>query len=726
MRIRKSREISIFTVSFLDVFANTIGGLSFLLLLAIMMVGSVVFTKPMILTETLPDGYHNQGYVQWLSAREGLGKFLWSISSGEPPKGLQLDPKTGKLSGVLELGPTDGNEKQYEFSISCESHSDEAQGDSKVERKQYVLTVRREHPVNATPLRIVTETTLPAAYRGQPYPLSFAAEGGQTPYTWSWSGGPPAGLTLGSGGQISGAPAEVGKFTFKVNVTTAKGEHLSETFSLNVSDNYPPPPPVPPLKVLTTKLPSAIADREYTVQLAAEGGSPPYTWTAVSGLPSWLTSNPGNFAGKPQLTDIGSNTVVWQVSDSNGGTVRSAPIALEVLPPTIDKPAPLKIKTLSLPEGRVGQPYLLAVSVEGGLQPYKWTYGDPNSAPGLSFSFSDGTLSGTPSHTGEFPVSVTVNDNSGRQDTTKLTIKVRPAPVPIKILTGPKAIGRVREQFQLVMSAFGGYGPYRWQLVGGELPLGLSLDENTGAISGSPERAGHWDCKLTVADAEGQTAEPLPIKLDVLTETGVRQLVIVTRSLPTLLTSQSSEVALGAEGGALPYEWRSSGSMPAGLALENGRILGTPTTSGNYLLDLQVIDDRGDVASVTLPLNIRRVTPFWLTLAIGCLATVMLAMAVFLGLGYSRRKIQPLRITTESIPNARASFDYSLQLACTGGLQPYHWSVVAGEIPPGLNLSEDGELAGCPFEGIGVDETKEVLFTVQVKDQRGTTAKQQL
>jgi hypothetical protein len=541
MRIRKSREISIFTVSFLDVFANTIGGLSFLLLLAIMMVGSVVFKKPEILTETLPDGYHNQHYVQWLSAREGLGEFLWSISSGEPPEGLKLDPKTGMLSGVPTLDPTDVDEKQYEFWASCESHGNEAQEDSKVS-KRYLLTVHRELPVNATALRIVTETTLPAAYRGKPYPLSFAAEGGQPPYAWAWSGDPPTGLTLGPGGQISGTPTKVGKSTFTVKVTPSKGEPLSGNFSLNISDNYPPPPPVPPLKMLTTKLPSAIAKREYLVQLAAEGGSL----------------------------------------------------------------------------------------------------------------------------------------------------------------------------------------PYRWQLVDGELPPGLSLDKDTGAISGSPERAGDWDCKLTLADAEEQTAAPLPIKLEVLTETGVRQLVIVTRSLPTLLTSQSAEVALGAEGGASPYKWRATGDVPAGLALEQGRIVGTPTTSGNFLLDLQVIDDSGDVASVTLPLNIKRVTPFWLTLAIGCLATVMLAIAVLLGRGYSRRKIRPLRIITESIPNARASFNYSLQLACTGGLPPYHWSVAAGELPPGLNLSEDGKLAGCPFEGTSVDTTKEVLFTVQVTDHRGTTAKQQL
>src|SRR5687768_4017981 len=104
-----------------------------------MLVGSVVFRPPVMHTDTLADGYHDQDYVQWLGAREGLGKFLWSISSGERPKGLQLDPETGKLSGVLELGPTDGNEKQYEFQINCESHSDEAQGDSKVDSKRYLL-----------------------------------------------------------------------------------------------------------------------------------------------------------------------------------------------------------------------------------------------------------------------------------------------------------------------------------------------------------------------------------------------------------------------------------------------------------------------------------------------------------------------------------------------------------------------------------------------------------
>src|ERR687886_1929396 len=73
------------------------------------------------------------------------------------------------------------------------------------------------------------------------FSTTFQASGGTAPYTWS--GQPPAGLTLRPSGLLLGAPTATGTFTFNVTVTDAAGATASGTFSLTVTD---PPPPTPP------------------------------------------------------------------------------------------------------------------------------------------------------------------------------------------------------------------------------------------------------------------------------------------------------------------------------------------------------------------------------------------------------------------------------------------------------------------------------------------------
>jgi hypothetical protein len=573
----------------------------------------------------------------------------------------------------------------------------------------------------------MTDASLPAAYRQQSYPLAFAAEGGQAPY--QWTGRLPAGLMLTPSGQISGAPLETGKFTFAVSVSTPQGESQNKAFALTVSENYPPPPPIPPLKVLTRKVPAAVADRDYEVQMAAEGGSPPYTWSAVRGLPAWLKINPEakSFAGQPTLLDVGQQQVVWQVSDSSGRSARSEAIRLDVLPPVTAQPPPLRIKTQSLPDARVGQSYALALAIEGGFPPYTWADSESIPEQGLAFSTSDGVLGGVPQRAGQFPVAVSVSDRAGQKTAADLSLKIRPAALPVKILTKRASVGRVGQPYTLVMSAVGGYSPYHWRLLSGQLPPGLSLDENTGAVSGTPEQAGRWETQFTVADAEGQrAAEPLPIKLDVLTEKGVRPLLITTRSLPTLLSDQSSDVTLACEGGAPPYTWSATGALPDGLKLDQSRLVGAPTGAGRYAVELVVSDSSGQRARAQFPLTVKRVASYWLAVLLALLLAAAMVAIFFLVRAYARRKIQPLRITTDSVPNARASFDYAVQLACVGGAPPYWWRVIDGELPPGMELSPDGKLFGCPFEGIGVEVTKIVEFTVEVRDQQNAMDRRRL
>jgi hypothetical protein len=70
---------------------------------------------------------------------------------------------------------------------------------------------------------------------------TFQASGGSPPYTWS--GNPPAGLTLRPSGLLLGAPATLGTTTFTVTVTDSAGATATGTFSLTVTNSPAPSPP---------------------------------------------------------------------------------------------------------------------------------------------------------------------------------------------------------------------------------------------------------------------------------------------------------------------------------------------------------------------------------------------------------------------------------------------------------------------------------------------------
>jgi large repetitive protein len=71
----------------------------------------------------------------------------------------------------------------------------------------------------ASPLTI-TNPNPPNGVEGKAYSFQFQASGGTPPYTWTGSSIPP-GLTLSSGGLLSGTPTSSGQFTFNVTVTDA-------------------------------------------------------------------------------------------------------------------------------------------------------------------------------------------------------------------------------------------------------------------------------------------------------------------------------------------------------------------------------------------------------------------------------------------------------------------------------------------------------------------------
>jgi hypothetical protein len=70
-------------------------------------------------------------------------------------------------------------------------------------------------------------------------------------------------------------------------------------------------------------------------------------------------------------------------------------------------------------------------------------------------------------------------------------IAVNPAVLPV---------GRLGSAYSVTLTAEGNMGPFDWQVTGGDLPTGLTLNQSTGEIYGTPDALGLTEFELTAAD----------------------------------------------------------------------------------------------------------------------------------------------------------------------------------------------------------------------------------
>jgi subtilisin family serine protease len=89
-------------------------------------------------------------------------------------------------------------------------------------------------------------------------------------------------------------------------------------------------------------------------------------------------------------------------------------------------------------------------------------------------------------------------------------------------------------------------------------------------------------------------------------------------------------------------------------------------------------------------------------------------------LGWTVPVVNPITVTTSSLPAATVGAAYSTQLAASGGSGSYRWSLASGTLPTGLTLSSAGVISGTATTG-GTS-----TFTVGVTDTAGRTATRSL
>jgi hypothetical protein len=146
-------------------------------------------------------------------------------------------------------------------------------------------------------------------------------------------------------------------------------------------------------------------------QIIGAGGVPPYTWSAASlppGLSLTFTYPEELINGTPTPGSAATYNTMLTLSDSG---MPPAP-KTSIFPITINNPPPPVVSTSpAFPGATVNQPFSYTFSATAGLPPYQnWTEKGAL-PPGIAPITSAGVLSGTPTMTGTFPITVTVDDS---------------------------------------------------------------------------------------------------------------------------------------------------------------------------------------------------------------------------------------------------------------------------------------------------------------------------
>lgn len=299
------------------------------------------------------------------------------------------------------------------------------------------------------------------------------------------------------------------------------------------------------------------------------------------------------------------------------------------------------------------QPSVLDYTLASGVLP-----------AGLSLNASTGEISGAPGAPGTGTTfTVRATDRGGYHQDQEYTIGVVAPSLSLEPTSISNKVRTIATSIAFTVSG-NGTTPYQFERTSGTIPPGLTLDDATGILSGTPTTNGTFNFTILATDANGFTA------------TRAYAVVVYTPSItlqpgtisPKPLNEPATVNLSVAGNGTEPYTYAvTSGALPFGLALDSGTgvISGTPTIAGTYNFTVTATDANGFTAArayaVIVALSNITLTPTWL-------------------------------------PGATGSTAYSQNVAGAGGTAPYSFAVTSGTLPPGMSLNvASGAITGTPI-----------------------------
>ena len=316
------------------------------------------------------------------------------------------------------------------------------------------------------------------------------------------------------------------------------------------------------------------------------------------------------------------------------------------------------------------------VPIRGGVAPYRFFItGDSIVPTGIALDATTGVLRIAAPTVGYFRVEACAVDASKATACAPYLIRVG-APSAAAPIVLPN--GRVGNFYDRALEGASG-NQVEFSVASGALPSGVLLN-TFGRLVGAPLAAGAYGFTLRARDTvEGEiTSREYLFTID--------GPVFVTLTLPNGFLDTAFSAPLAAFGGTAPYTWTLlRGPLPAGFGLSaDGRISGRTPVGGQYAFLIRVQDSFGSNADREVRVTIEPT-------------------------------LEPLLITTTSLPPAALGLAYRFPLDAVGGRAPYVWRVSSGQLPPGLGLSGAGVITGI------ATAAGSVTVQVEIRDLSGAS-----
>ncbi len=237
--------------------------------------------------------------------------------------------------------------------------------------------------------------------------------------------------------------------------------------------------------------------------------------------------------------------------------------------------------------------------------------------------------------------------------------------------------GTVNRPYTKTLQRINGTAAFTWSKVTGTFPTGLTLNANTGELSGTPTVANqNTSFRLRVTDGVNATAEK-----DFTLVINAAPTISANATLPQATLGLAYSQTVTTSGGTAPQTWsKTSGTLPDGVTLNpsTGVLGGTPTVAGTFNFTIQVADANAATASKALSVVVNN------------------ALAI---------------TKTSPVPAATAGIGYSQTVTAVGGTLPLAWTITSGALPAGLNLNTGNGLVSGTTTASGTAN-----FTVKVAD----------
>lgn len=541
----------------------------------------------------------------------------YSLKSGDLPPGVALNSGTGALYGTAT------SPGEYKFVIRASNRA------GYYDFTQATITVGEEPKVLSSRTIEIT--------KGVSFVEDISIEAYPTPEYTILSGSLPFGLALTQNGSLEGTPLQDGKFEFKVRAQSWAGITDSETITLEVLS-------APTIEISQMETQVVVANAfDGAVSSAAY---PAASYSLASGaLPSGVTLNSatGELSGQP--TEIGEFDFVVRASNKVGHA-DTEPVTLVV------GELPARIESRALETNR-GEAFSAEFAVESFPTP-TYSVASGSLPTGMLLS-SAGVLSGTPTSHGKFTFTISSSSWAGVTESEVITLEVKSAP-ELKNANLDNQVSLASEYSAAI--SVESYPAATYELASGSLPNGVSLNAETGQISGFTTQSGTFEFVLRAVNEMGSfTFEPFTIMV------GAKPGDFSNLGPFELRKGVSYQADYSVAAVPTPKYSLASGNLPAGLQLlENGLIEGTPTAPGVFEFKIEARSWAGSTVSDTIRLEV----------------------------------LAPPASVTSNLPSEIGKGTSVNFAFVSDGFPSATFKISEGELPPGLTLDEStGKISGA-------------------------------